>query len=88
MNLSRAESITCECQADLGVGQKVKLTNLLQTIQSKEFSTSRSVYRLKMNAKVISPPTLMSTARYDPDTDQAIVLLQCQSEFLIIKNTF
>jgi hypothetical protein len=57
----------------------VKLTQLLETIQNKEFATLRSVYRLKMNPKVITSPTLMSTARYDPDSDQAIVLLQCQT---------
>lgn len=76
---SGTELIRCECQADLGTGQKVKLTDLLSLIQDKEFTTSRNVYRLKMNETLISPPTLMSTARYDPGSDQAIVMLQCKT---------
>ena len=38
-----------------------------------------------MNETLISPPTLMSTARYDPGSDQAIVMLQCKSKNFNIK---
>ena len=67
----------CECQADLGEGQKVLANELLGMIKSAEFQSSSEIYRLNKSEQ-ISEPTLKSMARYDPKTDQAIVMLSCQ----------
>ena len=69
----------CECQADLGEGQKVLASELLSMIKSQEFQSSSDIYRLNKSEQ-ITEPTLHSMARYDPKTDQAIVVLNCQGD--------
>ena len=55
-------------------------SKLLLNIKKQEFATSEKLYRIKLSKQnsPASDPSLKCRAKYDPDTDQAIVFLNCK----------
>ena len=55
-------------------------SKLLLNIKKQEFATSEKLFRIKLSKQnsPASDPSLKCRAKYDPDTDQAIVFLNCK----------
>ena len=62
-------------------------SQLLLNIKKQEFSNSEKLFRLKRNKNSpASDPSFKCRAKYDPETDQAIVFLNCKGTTQIQPN--
>ena len=72
----------CECGTEM-IAEKIEsIPKLLLDLKKQEFVSSEALYKIKkVSNQSNSPaadPSLKCQAKYDPETDQAIVFLNCK----------